>query len=220
MLGFLLYIRSKLVSNSSQKGHYMLKPFSQACQNNAKPILDVLQRILVDTKTVLEIGSGTGQHAVYFGKHLSYLQWQTSDLLANHQGIGLWLDDAGLNNVLPPIEIDISNVEQDIEEYDAIFISNVLHIINSKQVEQLFTILAKAIEKKGYLIIYGPFNYEGQFTSDSNMRFDQWLKAADSKRGIRDFERVNKLAQDAGFIIKEDNSLPANNRLLIWQFEG
>lgn len=198
----------------------MIKPFSQACENNAPPILSHLVRLLTDSRSVLEIGSGTGQHAVFFGRGLPHLQWQTSDLIDNHEGICLWLDECGLQNVLPPIELDVTESRHELESYDVVFMSNTLHILSWEQVEQCFSHIARVVENKGLLVTYGPFNYEGNFTSDSNMRFDQWLKAANPERGIRDFERVNKLACDHGFVFKEDNAMPANNRLLVWQFEG
>jgi len=196
----------------------MLKPFSQACENNAPSILTQLSRLLTNSKSVLEIGSGTGQHAVYFGKALPHLEWQASDLLENHEGICLWLGEAGLQNVLPPIEFDVGQKYEDAERYDAIYMSNTLHIFSWKQVKRCFSKVRDTMSDKGLLLVYGPFNYNGNFTSESNMRFDQWLKAANSERGIRDFERVNKLAQDNGFIFEEDNAMPANNRLLVWRF--
>lgn len=198
----------------------MLKPFSQACENNAPSILIELCRLLVSSTSVLEIGSGTGQHAVFFGEALSHLTWQTSDLPENHEGICLWLDEAALQNVLPPIDVNVDDDYEEDERYDVIFMSNTLHILSWKQVKKCFSQMNKAIANNGLLIIYGPFNYKGNFTSESNMRFDQWLKAADAERGIRDFERVNKLAQDEGFILEEDNAMPANNRLLVWRFTG
>lgn len=207
----------------------MLKPFSQACENNAGPILSVLSRLLLDKQTVLEIGSGTGQHAVTFAKYLPHIQWQPSDLLDNHEGISLWLAEAALNNVLPPIDLDVSKPLEEIvcldetineQAYDVIFSANTLHIFSWQLVEKMFALTKQLIMPQGLLIIYGPFNYQGAFTSESNLRFDQWLKAADSQRGIRDFERVNTLAQKHGFELTDDIAMPANNRLLVWVFKG
>jgi len=197
----------------------MLKPFSQACANNAPFILAQLKRVLVNTRSLLEIGSGTGQHAVFFGEGLPFLEWQSSDLLENHEGICLWIAEASLNNVLPPIEFDVSEEYTEDEKYDAIFMSNTLHIMHWEEVEQCFSQLYKALNHGGKLVVYGPFNYNGEFTSDSNLRFDQWLKAADTEKGIRDFERVDTLARNNGFIFEEDNVMPANNRLLVWRLQ-
>ncbi len=195
----------------------MIKPFSQACENNAIPILNHLTRLLADAETVLEIGSGTGQHAICFAKALPHLQWQPSDLIDNHEGICLWLDDAGLHNVSPPMDLDLSEPYEDDQRYDAVFMSNTLHIIHWEQVQYGFTQLKKMLNPNGLLLVYGPFNYQGRFTSESNMRFEQWLKAIDPDRGIRDFERVNRLAQSNGLSFEEDNAMPANNRLLVWR---
>lgn len=195
----------------------MLKPFSQACENNAPSILAHLKRILADVDSLLEIGSGTGQHAAIFGKGLPHLHWQTSDLIENHEGICLWLDEAALNNVSPPIELDVTEEHGEDEKYDALFMSNTLHIFSWAEVEQCFTQSVKLLNPNGILIVYGPFNYHGRFTSESNMRFDQWLKAANPHRGIRDFERVDKVAREFGLLFEEDNAMPANNRLLVWR---
>ena len=198
----------------------MIKPFSQACENNSAPILHQLTRLFEDTKTVLEVGSGTGQHAAYFAEGIPHLTWQTSDLTENHEGIHLWVEESGRQNLFPPIEFDVN--EPPLSHgcsYDAVFMANTLHIMPCMAVENCIRNLAQYINTGGLLVVYGPFNYEGEFTSDSNARFDQWLKAADPQRGIRDFEWINKLAEAVGFSLLEDNSMPANNRLLVWCFK-
>ncbi len=198
----------------------MIKPFSQACENNGPPILSQLTRLLSDTKTVLEIGSGTGQHATYFAAGLPQLLWQTSDLLDNHEGINLWVEDAGLSNLLAPIEYDVTQALSSSQLYDAIFMANTLHIMPWAAVEACIQRMSQQVNDDGLLIVYGPFNYGGDYTSESNARFDQWLKAADPARGIREFERIDKLARDSDFIFEEDIAMPANNRLLVWRFKG
>ncbi len=196
----------------------MIKPFSQACENNGPPILSQLTRLLSDTKTVLEVGSGTGQHAAYFAAGLPQVLWQPSDLLDNHEGINLWVEDASLNNLLAPIEYDVTQANT-LKSYDAIFMANTLHIMPWQAVEACIQNTTHQINDNGLLIVYGPFNYEGDYTSESNARFDQWLKAADPERGIREFERIDKLAREANFIFEEDIAMPANNRLLVWRFK-
>lgn len=195
-----------------------MKPFSQACKNNSSAILNHLSRLLVDARTLLEIGSGTGQHAVYFAEALNDLTWQTSDLIDNHKGIHAWIHDAQLKNVLPPVELDIAQSQDVKNTYDAVFMANTLHIMPSSTVEIGLQAIPHYLNKNGLLIVYGPFNYNGEFTSDSNARFEQWLQATDTKRGIRDFEWVNALAKEAGLTLREDNPMPANNRLLVWQY--
>ncbi len=193
-----------------------MKPFSQACQNNREPILSILERVFADRQRLLEIGSGTGQHAVFCAKHLPHLQWQTSDLVENHAGIKMWIEEFGPPNVLPPIALDVNSVDWAGLKIDAVFSANTLHIMSWESVEDLFKGLAKCLPPGGILAVYGPFNYQGKYTSDSNARFDTWLKAQDPVRGIRDFAAVNNLAEAAGLQFQEDNAMPANNRLLVW----
>jgi cyclopropane fatty-acyl-phospholipid synthase-like methyltransferase len=168
--------------------------------------------------TLLEIGSGTGQHAVYFGEALSHILWQTSDRKENLLGISQWLDDSELPNVLPPLILDVTQDIQQLQRYDAVYMANTLHIMSWSEVEHCIKHASQLMNREGVLVVYGPFNYEGKFTSDSNARFDQWLKAGGSGRGIRDFEKINDLAASLGFVHEEDHPMPANNRLLVWRF--
>ncbi|MFT3930354.1 MAG: DUF938 domain-containing protein [Spongiibacteraceae bacterium] len=192
------------------------RPFSQACENNQQPILEIIQPLFSEVNEVLEIGSGTGQHAVYFGKAMPHLRWQCSDRIENHDGINAWREWAGLSNVLPPLVLDV-NAAWPIENTPAIFCANVIHIISWSEVEKLFSSFAQYLRKPGIVCLYGPYNYNGQFTSESNARFDQWLKDRDPRSGIRDFEKVNALAQAAGLSLQADHAMPANNRCLVWR---
>jgi cyclopropane fatty-acyl-phospholipid synthase-like methyltransferase len=192
------------------------KPFSAASERNREPILAVLREHFSDRHHVLEIGTGTGQHAVYFAAALPSLIWQTSDREENHEGIRLWLAEAALTNTRAPLTLDVSGVWPS-GQFDAVFSANTLHIMSWAEVEQLFMHLPQVLATDAKLAIYGPFNYKGEFTSDSNATFDALLRAAVPHRGIRDFEAVDKLAQAAGLHLVEDRSMPANNRCLIWQ---
>ncbi|MFY8326618.1 DUF938 domain-containing protein [Pseudoalteromonas sp. ZZD1] len=194
----------------------MNKPFSQACENNKGPILAVLQQYLSDTQDVLEVGSGTGQHSVHFATHLTHLQWYTSDRPINHAGILQWLDDAKLSNLHSPLTLDL-NHDWPVEKVEAIYTANTLHIVSWSLVEQFFAGVKKHLAPAGILCIYGPFKYQGQFTSDSNQRFDEFLKQQDSQSGIRDVELIIKLAQQAGLTLLSDNQMPANNQLLVFK---
>ncbi len=198
----------------------MEKPFSVACEKNSATILSELSRLLINTQSVLEIGSGTGQHATYFSRHLSHLIWQTSDVIDNHAGINMWVGDAGLDNLLAPVVFDVTQEQGLTKKYDAIFMANTLHIMPWDVVVQCIKKSSQVLNNNGLLVVYGPFNYGGAFTSESNAGFDQWLKEADSRRGIRDFERVNDEAIKRRFSLIEDNAMPANNRLLVWRYEG
>lgn len=192
------------------------KPFSAASERNREPILAVLREHFADRRSVLEIGSGTGQHAVYFSEALPQLIWQTSDRDENHEGIRLWLADAASPNIKTPLTLDVGGAWP-TQQYDAIYSANTLHIMSWAEVEQMFARLPQVMTSDAKLAVYGPFNYEGQFTSDSNAAFDAALRAAVPHRGIRDFEAVDILARRAGLQLVEDRAMPANNRCLVWQ---
>lgn len=193
------------------------KPFSESCVQNRDPILAVLHEVFADRSTVLEIGSGTGQHAVDFGTELPHLRWQTADVLPHHPGIQLWLDEAALPNVLPPIVLDVNQTSWRRGRYDAVFSANTLHIMSWSEVGQFFAGVGEVLEPDGVLVVYGPFNYNGAFTSESNARFDLWLKSRDPASGVRDFEAVDALARAQGLILQQDVAMPANNRTLVWR---
>ena len=194
-----------------------MKPFAESSEQNWKPIFSVIKPLLQNCNSVLEIGSGTGQHAVYFGEHLSHLTWQCSDRLENHKGINMWIDDSGLENILPPLELDTIHNDWPEDSFDAIFSANTVHIMDWGAVEAFFDGAGKCLVPEGKMLLYGPFNYDGQFTSDSNARFDQWLKQRDPLSGVRDFEELDKLANRAGLQLMRDYEMPANNRLLYWK---
>ncbi|NQY89846.1 MAG: DUF938 domain-containing protein [Colwellia sp.] len=195
----------------------MTKPFSPACENNKQPILKILNHAFAKQKHVLEIGSGTGQHAVYFAKNLPFLTWQTSDLVINHAGINQWIADFPTANIRPPLAIDLVSIQPITENIDAIFSANTLHIISWSLVQKFFDMVNKQLAQNGILCLYGPFNYQGKYTSASNANFDLWLKSRDEHSGIRDFEAICQLATKAGLSLKEDVEMPANNRILIFK---
>lgn len=193
------------------------KPFSESCVQNRDPILSVLQTCFADRHHVLEIGSGTGQHAVYFGVGLPHLRWQTADVSEHHAGIRQWLDEAALPNVLAPLTLDVSQAGWRSGRYDAVFSANTLHIMSWREVERFFAGVGEVLEPGGVLAVYGPFNYGGRYTSESNARFDAWLKARDPASGVRDFEAVDALAHAQGLVLQQDIAMPANNRTLVWR---
>ena len=193
------------------------KPFAESCVQNREPILAVLREVFAGCSHVLEIGSGTGQHAVYFGAELPHLVWQTADVPQHHAGILAWLTEAALPNVLPPLAVDVAQTAWRSGRYDAVFSANALHIMSWPEVAHFFEGLGAILEAGGVLAIYGPFNYNGAFTSESNARFDAWLKARDPASGVRDFEAVDALARAQGLILQADFAMPANNRTLVWR---
>jgi SAM-dependent methyltransferase len=186
-----------------------LKPFSEASERNRAPILAILKRVFNDRKHVLEIGSGTGQHAAYFARELPHLVWQTSDVAENLPGIREWISDP------PPIELEVGKEWPKVDA-DAVFSANTCHIMSWQQVQRMIEGIGK-IETLQTFCLYGPFNYGGKHTSDSNARFDAMLRARDPASGLRDFEKINALAEKAGLRLEEDNAMPANNRLLVWK---
>lgn len=200
--------------------------FSQACENNKHAILSVLQQAFAQTTQVLEIGSGTGQHAIHFAQHLPHVNWQASDLVINHEGINKRVDTKPLKNLLRPISIDLNSLwqipefsSQNREQFDGIFTANTMHIVSWELVKKFFINAAQHLANKGTLCVYGPFNYQGNFTSASNANFDLWLKERDRDSGIRDFEAIEQLASEVGLKLVADNTMPANNRLLVFTKE-
>jgi len=194
----------------------MEKPFAEACERNRGPLLEVLREAFADRRQVLEVGSGTGQHAVHFAAGLPHLVWQTSELPMHHAGIRAWLDEAQLPNLRPPLALDVAG-DWPAESYDAAFTANTLHIMGWPLVERFFSGLRGVLAPGAVLAVYGPFNYQGAFTSESNAQFDRWLKSRDPASGIRDFEAICTLAATNGFALLRDVPMPANNRTLLWR---
>ena len=197
-----------------------MKPYAESSERNKEPILAVLKEIFAERKHVLEIASGTGQHAVYFGRELPHLSWQPSELAQNLPGIRAWLDEAQLPNVLPPLALDVNDARWPVAPVDAIFNANTVHIISWPEVERLFAHIARVIAPRGCVCLYGPYNYDGKFTSESNARFDVWLKSRDPNSGVRDFEAVDRLAASQGLELLRDIAMPSNNRILVWEAKG
>jgi hypothetical protein len=198
------------------------RPYAPACDRNRDPILAVLQRHFADRRHVLEIGSGTGQHAVYFAAAMPWLRWQCSDREDALSGIQAWLDEAALPNTPPPTALDVAtgpwpNSAAPDGRFDAMFSANTLHIMGWPEVERFFAGLDDVLSAEAVAVVYGPFNYGGQYTSDSNREFDGWLKARDPRSGIRDAGAVDALAARIGLSLVEDVAMPANNRCLVWR---
>ena len=195
------------------------KPFSPACERNRIPIMNALRPLFAGVESVLEIGSGTGQHAVFLGEKMPQLTWQTTDLAENHSAIRMWLDDAALPNVEPPLVLDV-DADADTwptDRVDAVFTANTVHIVSWPGVENMFAGVSRVLNSGGLFCVYGPFSYDGRHTSESNARFDLSLRAGDPRSGIREFERVCELAVRNGLSLQDDQSMPANNRLLVFR---
>jgi trans-aconitate methyltransferase len=193
------------------------KPFSQACENNKNPILQAISPVFCQPTTIWEIGSGTGQHACYFARHLPHVKWQPTDRSENIPGICLWQEESHTPNLKPVLTLDVTDAIWPCESIDALFTANTLHIMSSDEVQTFFDRLAVYLNPKALVCIYGPFNYNSTYTSDSNARFDQWLKSQNPLSGIKDFESILFLATSRGFNLMSDIVMPANNRLLVIQ---
>lgn len=194
-----------------------MKPYSESCEQNKTPILAVLMQFYGEIETVLEIGSGTGQHAVFFAEQFPHLMWIASDQREYHDGIQMWLKGSELTNMQGPLLLDVNQNEWPIKQTDAIFSANTVHIMGWPSVEKMFSGIGKTLKEGGIFCLYGPFNYNGKFSSESNARFDQWLKQRDPVSGVRDFEALQILADKAGLDFIDDIEMPANNRILVWE---
>ena len=193
------------------------KPYAESCDQNRNDILDIIQPLLINSRSLLEIGSGTGQHAVYFTEQLPHITWYTSDRAENLEGIKLWLSDTDNEQLPPPIELDVRKKNWPEITFDTVFTANTCHIMNQQSVEVMIAQVGKHLPAGGQLIIYGPFNYNQKYTSASNEKFDRWLKERDKESAIRNFEDLNELAGKAGLNLVGDYQMPANNRVLCWR---
>jgi SAM-dependent methyltransferase len=194
----------------------MNKPFSEACERNGAPILEVLFQAFAERRRVLEIGSGTGQHAAYFAPRLPQLVWQPSDVAGNLPGIRAWVEEAAAPNLRSPIALDVDAAWPDIAA-DAAFSANTCHIMSWPQVERMLAGVGRLLPAEGVLCLYGPFKYGGRHTSESNARFDAMLRGRDPASGLRDAEAIATVAEREYLRHADDLPMPANNRLLVFR---
>ena len=193
-----------------------MKGHSEASERNRAPILAILKRVFADRRHVLEIGSGTGQHAAYFAPELAHLSWQPSDVAENLPSVRLWREEARTRSLLEPIELDVDRPFPRLPA-DAVFSANTSHIMSWPQVEKMFAGVGALLAPDGVFALYGPFNYGGKHTSASNAEFDQWMRRRDPACGLRNLEDIRDLAARHGLALEEDNAMPANNRLLVFR---
>jgi cyclopropane fatty-acyl-phospholipid synthase-like methyltransferase len=193
---------------------------SEACERNKGPILEVLTAALAESRAVLEIGSGTGQHAVHFARHLPHLAWQPSERAAELAPLAERIALEGPPNLAAAIELDVRAHPWPVTGFDAVFSANTLHIMPWEAVEDFFRGVGAVLAAPGVLCVYGPFRYRGAYTSDSNAEFDRFLRRRDPSSGIRDFETLEQLAVAQGFGLAADHAMPANNQTLVWRRPG
>lgn len=192
------------------------RPFSQACEENKGPIQCVLIPLFAGARQLLEIGSGTGQHAVHFAAALAHLRWQASDVAAHLPGIRSWTGRAALANLPDPLQLDVRG-DWPEHTFDAAFSANTAHIMSAGEAEAMFAGLGRVLAAGAPFALYGPFNYGGRYTSESNARFDAYLKSRDPASGIKDLEDIEAWAGSAGFSLEADHEMPVNNRTLVWR---
>jgi cyclopropane fatty-acyl-phospholipid synthase-like methyltransferase len=189
---------------------------SAACERNKDPILRILTQAFARSHRVLEIGSGTGQHAVHFATHLPHLTWQPSDRGDYLPGLRARIAHDGPTNLRPAIDLDVRSLPWPVEPVDAIFTANTLHIMDWAAVEDLLRGVGAVLSAPGVFCMYGPFRYGGEYTSPSNAEFDEYLRSTYPGGGIKNFEDVNILSGEQGLHLLDDHAMPANNQLLVW----
>lgn len=194
-----------------------MKQFAPACERNKDAILAVLRDVLPAKGTVLEIGSGSGQHAVYFAQHLPQLVWQPSDRAENIASIAAWAAESNAPNLRAPVVLDLFAPQWALTQADAIVCINTIHIVAWRGVENLFATAGRVLTPGGVLYVYGAYRYADEPLAPSNIEFDRWLKARDPASGIRDFAAVNALAIAAALKLAGDVPMPANNRSIWWR---
>lgn len=194
-----------------------MRQFSEACERNKGPILDIIKPYLDHSKEVLEVGSGTGQHAVWFAGAMPHLIWHTSDLRDNHPSIIAWIESSELPNLRKPRTLNVGQGVWPVNQVDAIFTANTCHIMSWERVRDMFEGANRVLKPGGHLLIYGPFNVNGEYTSESNKEFDASLKHRDPESGIRDYDDMNRVARHNGFSLIKRHDMPANNMLLAYE---
>lgn len=193
-----------------------MKQSSPSCERNKEPILAVLREILAEPGLVLEVGSGSGQHAVHFARGLPHITWQPTDVAANLPGISAWRDEAGLANLRAPLELDLFAGDWPVHVAQAVVCINTIHIVSWEGVEKLFAGAARLLAPRSIMYVYGPYRYADRPLEPSNEEFDRWLKTRDPLSGVRLFEDVNRVAMENGLTLAGDRAMPANNRSLWW----
>lgn len=193
-----------------------MKSYSEASARNREPILGVLQQWFGNPGEVLEIGAGTGQHAVYFAERLPHLIWTATDREENLPGITAWFEEAQLPNLRGPLPLDVCDEEWPLAACEYAFSANTAHIMSWPEVERMFAGVARTLRRKGAFCLYGPFNRNGEYTSESNRAFDRMLRTRDQSMGVRDDEELMRLAERCGLTFAADYAMPANNRTLVW----
>ena len=191
--------------------------FSEYAERNGGPILEVLRTEFAQCRSILEIGTGTGQHAVRFAAAMQHLQWQTSDLAENHDDINAWIADSGLTNISPPLSLNVTTAKLADVGYDGIFSSNTAHIMSYAAVQSMFSLVGSVLSAGGTFCLYGPMRQDGEFNTASNAEFDKSLRARNTESGIRDLVDLDALGLQHGLVRSNLYAMPANNNIAVWR---
>lgn len=194
-----------------------MKKYAPSADRNRENIRQVLSNVLTKNGTILEIGSGTGQHAAFFAKSFPEYRWIPSDLQENLDSINAWAAESGLDNISPAIELNLENKIWPVEPVDSLICINIIHIVSWRLVENLFRGAGEILTPGGILFVYGPFEYSDRPLEPSNVEFNQWLKDRDPESGIRQFDDINALAAENSLSLVGDKAMPANNRSIWWR---
>ena len=195
----------------------MTGPFNPAAERNKVPILVAIAPYLTHASTVLELGAGSGQHALYFASQLPHLRWQATEQPGNLTGLMLNLTSAVLPNLAVPVGLDVLVQPWPWRALDAIFAANVVQCMAREAVEAMFRGVAASLAGDGVFLLYGPFNRDGRFTSDGNQQLDAWARSLDVRFGLRDRAALETLAGQHRLRLCDDQAMPANNQLLCWR---
>jgi cyclopropane fatty-acyl-phospholipid synthase-like methyltransferase len=191
-------------------------PSSEACERNKGPILEVLRSAFAQRAQVLEIGSGTGQHAVHFAAHLPHLAWHPTEQLNYLEDLAARVRLEGPRNLRAPSVLDVRQAVWPLRSVDAVFTANTMHIMAWTEVVAMYRGIGAVLTSGGVMCAYGPFRYHGRYTSESNEAFDRMLQERDPLSGLRDMKDITALAAQYGLRLRDDHDLPANNRLLVF----
>lgn len=195
------------------------RPCAAASLRNAAPIAGVLSHEFHHCSTVFEIGSGTGQHAIEFAGRFDHLEWHTSDLRPNHDGIREWIAYSGLANIREPIAFDALTADRPKQLFDAVYSANTAHIMSHAAALRMVDLAGRMLTDGGTFCLYGPFRRNGRFNTESNAAFDASLRARNPEMGLRDLEELQERAAQSGMFLSRVYAMPSNNLCVVWRKE-
>ena len=195
--------------------------YAPAAERNRGPILEVLRRLVPHGARVLEVASGTGQHAAFFAAGLPATRWQPSEgdpcALAS---IAAWAESEGASNVSEPVVVNAASPDWPVGAFDVVYCSNLVHIAPWSCTLGLLRGAQRHLPPGGLLVLYGPFRVDGRHTSESNVAFDRGLRAQDPRWGVRDLREIEEKAAERDLSFREKVAMPANNLVVVFERGG